>query len=81
VNHGFVKHTQILEAYKQAVDPSIEYEVIDESDQSEFAKKLRGSRSNCYLSTDRLAQLAPEVSTGKEAVIRMIEQQAKQRTD
>ena len=81
VNHGCIEHTQILEAYKQAVDPSIEYEVIDESDQSEFAQKLRASRSNCYLSTDRLAQLAPEVSTGKEAVIRMIEQQAKQRTD
>ena len=77
VNHGCVEHTQILEAYKQAVDPSIEYELIDENDHSEFAMKLRASRSNCYLSTDRLAELAPEVSTGKEAITRMIEQQAK----
>jgi len=79
VNHGCVEHTQILEAYKQAIDPSVEYELIDENDRSEFARKLRASRSNCYLSTDRLAQLAPEVSTGKEAVIRIIEQQAKQK--
>jgi len=77
VNHGTVEHTQILEAYKQAVDPSIEYEVIDENDHSEFAMKLRATRSNCYLSTDRLAQLAPEVTTGKVAVTRIIEQQAK----
>ena len=77
VNHGTVEHTQILEAYKQAVDPSLEYEVIDENDHSEFAMKLRASRSNCYLSTDRLAQLAPEVTTGKMAVTRIIEQQAK----
>ena len=78
VNHGCVEHTQILEAYKQAVDPSLEYELIDENDHSDFAMKLRASRSNCYLSTDRLAQLAPEVSPGKEAVIRIIEQQAEQ---
>ena len=77
VNHGCVEHTQILEAYKEAVDPTIDYELIDENDQSEFATKLRASRSNCYLSTDRLAQLAPDVSTGKEAVTRIIEQQAK----
>ena len=77
VNHGCVEHTQILEAYKQLIDPSIEYELIDESDRSEFAMKLRSSRSNCYLSTDCLAQLAPGVSTGKEAITRIIEQQAK----
>ena len=81
VNHGCVEHTQILEAYKKSVDPSIEYELIDENDQSEFAMKLRSSRSNCYLSTDRLAQLAPEVSTGKEAVSRMIEEKAKQKSN
>jgi len=43
--------------------------------------KLQTSRCNCYLSTGRLAQLAPEVSTGKEDVIRMNEQQAKQKAD
>ena len=47
VNHGCVEHTQILEAYKEAVDPTIDYELIDENDQSEFATKLRSSRSNC----------------------------------
>ena len=39
--------TQILEAYKQAVDPSIEYKLVDENEHSEFDTKLRASRSNC----------------------------------
>ena len=74
VNHGCVEHSDVLEAYKEIVDPSLEYEVVDESDQSEFATRLRSSRSNCYLSTDRLAQLAPEVSEAKEAVTRIIKE-------
>jgi len=51
---------------------------MDKNDQSEFAMNLWASRRNCYLSTDRLAQLAPEVSPGKEAVIKITEQQARQ---
>ena len=76
VNHGCVERTDVLEAYEEIVDPSLEYEVVDESDQSEFATRLRSSRSNnnCYLSTDRLAQLAPEVSEAKEAVTRIIKE-------
>ena len=77
VNHGCVEHTQVLEAYKEAVDPSLDYEVIADDDESEFVKKLRSSRSNCYLSTDLLHQLAPEVSEGTEAVLSIIRKRAK----
>ena len=76
VNHGCVEHTQVLEAYKETVDPSLEYEVIADDDESEFVSKLRSSRSNCYLSTDLLGQLAPEVSEGKEAVLSIIRKRA-----
>jgi hypothetical protein len=73
VNHGCAEHTDILETYKNVVDPSLEYEVISLSDRSELAQRLRSTRSNCYLSTDVLAQLAPEVSTAKEAVAEAIQ--------
>ena len=72
VNPGCVEYSQVLETYKKEVDSSIEYEVIDEGDESEFAKKLRSSHSNCHLSTDLLHQLAPEVSEAKEAVTNII---------
>ena len=76
VNHGCVEHKEILEAYKEVVDPSIEYELVDESDHSELAMKLRSTYSNCYLSTDLLAQLAPEVSEAKEAVTSIMKKYA-----
>ena len=59
VNPGCVEYTQVLETYKSEVDSSIEYEVIDEGDESEFARKLRSSHSSCHLSTDLLHDLAP----------------------
>lgn len=77
VNHGCVEHKEILEAYQQVVDPSIEYELVDGSDHSELAIKLRSTRCNCYLSTDLLAQLAPEVSEAKEAVASVMKKYAK----
>ena len=73
VNHGCVEHTDILETYTNVVDPSLDYEVISKSDDSELAQKLRSTRSNCYLSTDILTQLSPEVSTAKEAVAKAIQ--------
>ena len=76
VNHGCVEHKEILEAYKEVVDPSIEYELVDESDHRELAMRLRSTRSNCYLSTDLLAQLAPEVSEAKEAVTSIMKKYA-----
>ena len=77
VNHGCVEHKEILEAYKEVVDPSIEYELVDESDHSELAMRLRSTRSNCYLSTDLLAQLAPEVTEAKEAVTSIMKKYTK----
>ena len=73
VNHGCMEHTDILEAYKKEIDPSHAFEMIADSDKSNFADKLRSSRSNCYLSTDRLASLTHEVTPAKEAVKKAIE--------
>jgi hypothetical protein len=73
VNHGCVEHTDILEAYKNIINPSLEYDVISQSDDSELAQRLSSTRCNCYLSTDILAELAPEVSTAKEAVTKVIQ--------
>lgn len=72
VNPSCVEYTQVLETYKSEVDSSIEYEVIDEGDESEFARKVRSSHSSCHLSTDILHDLAPEVSEAKEAVTNII---------
>ena len=68
VNPGCVEHMDILEVYKEAVDPSIKYELIDEDEDSDLARRLRSRRCNCYLSTDLLSQLAPEVLDSKDAV-------------
>ena len=72
VNPGCVEYAQVLETYKSEVDSSIEYEVIDEDDESEFARKLQSSHSNCHLSTDLLHELAPEVSEAEKAVTNII---------
>ena len=77
VNPGCVEHTEILEAYKEMVDPSLEYEVIDENDESELARRLRSTRCNCCLSTDLLRKLAPEVSDAKEAVHSIMKKRVK----
>ena len=68
-----MEHTDILEAYKKEIDPSHTFELIANSDKSNLADKLRSSRCNCYLGTDRLASLTHGVSPAKDAVKKAIE--------
>ena len=73
VNHGCADHTDILEEYRSVVEPSHDYVLISETDSSDLAEALRSTRSNCYLSTNTITQIAPQVSSAKEAVKKIMQ--------
>ena len=64
-NPGTITHNEILEMYKEIVDPQFTWEnfTIDEQNQI-----LASKRSNNYLLTDTLEKLYPNVLPIKEAV-------------
>ncbi|MHC5012765.1 MAG: hypothetical protein ACYTG6_17770, partial [Planctomycetota bacterium] len=49
VNDGVEFHDALLDLYRQRVDPSLTYEVVEEA-----ALRLTAGRSNCLLSTEKL---------------------------
>lgn len=51
VNPGPMRHLEILELYKEIVDPSFSYELMSESEQSGI---LQGGRSTCVLSSEEM---------------------------
>jgi nucleoside-diphosphate-sugar epimerase len=64
-NPGLISHNEILEMYKQYVDPGFTWEnfTIEEQDQILSAK-----RSNNYLDTNKLQELFPHVKNIKDSV-------------
>jgi nucleoside-diphosphate-sugar epimerase len=64
-NPGLITHNEILEMYKEIVDPDFKWEnfTIDEQ-----RKVIESNRSNNFLSTKRLSTLYPEVKRIKESV-------------
>lgn len=76
VNLGPIEHKEILSEYVQQIDPSHDYELIDMKDPGDFARNLKKKRSNCYLATDVLAKLCPQVSSAKESVSKAIKEMA-----
>ena len=64
-NPGTISHNEILELYKDIVDPSFTYENFSIEEQNEI---LASKRSNNYLDTSRLEQLYPNVLNIKDAV-------------
>jgi 3,5-epimerase/4-reductase len=64
-NPGLVSHNEILEMYKEIVDPDFTWKNFSQEEQ---LKILAADRSNNCLDTKRLQELCPEVSPIKEAV-------------
>jgi 3,5-epimerase/4-reductase len=57
VNEGLITHNQILELYKEIIDPSLSWTNITIEEQNDF---LSSKRSNCFLSNSKLHEVYPE---------------------
>lgn len=69
-NPGLITHNEILEMYKEIVDPSFVWENFTVEEQGEI---LAAGRSNNYLDTSRLESLYPEVMNIKDSVKKCLE--------
>lgn len=64
-NPGLISHNEILQMYKEIIDPNFVFENFSEHEQS---KILEAGRSNNYLDTIKLQQMYPQVNNIKDAV-------------
>ena len=64
-NPGLISHNEILDMFKEIVDPDFEYQNFSVEEQS---KILAADRSNNYLDTTKLGKLYPDVRNIKDAV-------------
>ena len=65
VNPEVISHNEILEMYKEIIDPSFEWSNFTIEEQN---KILKSKRSNNNLNTDKLKTLYPSVLPIKESV-------------
>lgn len=70
VNPGVISHAEILDLYKQYVDPEFTYHVMSLEELSNYAV---GGRSNNYLDTHKLEALYPDVLPIKDAIKQIFE--------
>jgi dTDP-glucose 4,6-dehydratase len=70
-NPGLISHNEILEMYKEIVDPDFEW---DNFSQEEQAKILAAERSNNFLDTSKLESFFPNVKNIKDSVREMLQQ-------
>jgi hypothetical protein len=73
-NPGLVSHNEILEMYKEIVDPSFTWKNFSLEDQ---AKILAADRSNNSLDSSKLLGLYPEVKHIKESIRGVLERMKK----
>jgi len=64
-NPGLISHNEILEMYKEIVDPDFEWKNFDIFEQN---KILASKRSNNFLDTNKLQNLYPKIKNIKDAV-------------
>ena len=64
-NPGLISHNEMLEMYKEIVDPDFTWNNFSLEEQAEI---LAGGRSNNFLDTSKLESLYPEVRNIKDAV-------------
>lgn len=65
VNKGLITHNEILEMYKEHVDPSFTWENFSVEEQNSI---LLSKRSNTQLSNDKLYSLYPDIPDIKTSV-------------
>ena len=68
-NPGLVSHNEILDMYKEIVDPKFEYKNFTQDEQRAI---LAADRSNNYLDTTKLETLFPDVLNIKESIRNML---------
>ena len=68
-NPGLISHNEILEMYREYVDPQFSWKNFSLQEQS---KVLASERSNNFLETTRLESLFPQVKPIKESVREML---------
>lgn len=64
-NPGVISHNEILEMYKEYVDPSFEWKNFTQEEQNQI---LLSGRSNNELDTSKLREMYPNVKSIKESV-------------
>lgn len=64
-NPGLVSHNEILEMYRDSIDPTFSWENFSEEEQSAL---LAAGRSNNYLNTDKLESIHPSVKDIRTSV-------------
>lgn len=65
VNPGAVRHSEILDLYREIVDPSFTYETILVGT---LLQRVKAERSNCVLSTKKLEEEGIRLTPAKEAL-------------
>ena len=68
-NPGLISHNEILEMFKEIVDPNFKWVNFSEEEQS---KILASDRSNNFLDTSKLENLYPDVKNIKDSVREML---------
>lgn len=76
VNPGTISHNQVIELYKQYVNPNHHYENFTIEEQN---KILAVPRSNCELSAEKLLNEFPQVPHIKESIATVFKEIANQR--
>jgi hypothetical protein len=69
-NPGYISHNEILEMYKEIVDPEFAWKNFSIEEQDAI---LASKRSNNYLNTSKLESLYPDVPNIKHAVRKCLE--------
>ncbi len=64
-NPGLISHNEILEMYREIVDPDFKWENFSIEEQD---KILLSERSNNYLCTTKLEKMYPDIKNIKESV-------------
>lgn len=64
-NPGFISHNEILEMYKEFIDPNYKWKNFSIEEQESI---LAAKRSNNYLNTSKLQQMYPQIKNIKESV-------------
>lgn len=72
-NPGLISHNEVLEMYKEIVDPSFEWQNFTVEEQREI---LASGRSNNFLDTTRLELMYPSVKNIKESIRDVLVQMA-----
>ncbi len=75
-NPGLISHNEILEMYKEIVDPSFTWKNFSVEEQDLI---LAAGRSNNYLDTTKLQSMYPQVKNIKESVRLLLLEMAKSR--